>query len=100
MNNKEEQKNNATKKTKEENFDMDKFSQELANKIQEANKKNKKKNNGFGWFGRFNPLIIIITIVLIFLIGFTFFNQSETAQKTTLDVVLKGLKDNKYSQIL
>ncbi len=86
------------KKTLSPQEEMEKLSNEILNKIQSVQKKPNKKSKGF--VPRFNPLFLIIGVFLILLLALSFFNRSgNNAVNTTLDSIVRGVKDNRFSQV-
>lgn len=76
------------------------FSDEIINKLSNlpANTKKKPKSRSISF--KINPLIMIITVVLLVLLSFSVFGRVDTTQKVTLDELVKGIKGNRYSQLL
>ncbi len=97
MNNEKQQSKKKDSKKEIDSNDIDQLSSELAKKITQMNKKNKK--NIFTLWG-INPIILLATVILTFVVGFSLLNRESFLEETSIDVVVKGLKDNKYSQIL
>ncbi len=81
--------------------DMEKLSNEILNKIQSAQsgvQRPLKKTKGFTL--KVNPLILIIGIFVVLLLLLSFFTRSnDSAVNTTLDTIVRGVKDNRYSQV-
>lgn len=82
--------------------EMEKLSDEILSKIQSAQSNAKrplKKAKGFTL--KLNPLVLIIGVFVILLLLLGIFNRSsnESAVNTTLDSIVRGIKDNQYSQV-
>lgn len=90
-----------TKKTTPTKEDMEKLSNDIINKIQSVQsnpKRSTRRSKGFTL--KFNPLIIIISVFVVLLLLFSFFNRaSDNAVNTTLDSIVRGVKDNRFAQI-
>jgi len=81
--------------------EMEKLSNDILNKIQSVQsnpKKQPRKVKGFTL--KFNPLVLIISLFVILLLLFSFFNRSpDSAVNTTLDNLVRGVKDNRFARI-
>lgn len=92
---------NETKKTSPSKEDMEKLSNDIMNKIQSVQsnpKRSTRRSRGFTI--KFNPLIIIISVFVVLLLLFSFFNRaSDNSVNTTLDAIVRGVKDNRFAQI-
>jgi cell division protease FtsH len=92
---------NKDKKSLPTKEDMEKFSNEILNKIQSAQNSTKKKSNGPRSFVlKFNPLVLIISVLVILLLLFSIASRSsDSAVNTSLDNIIRGVKDNQYSRV-
>lgn len=78
--------------------EVDRISEEIINKLKSAQKKSRRPTGGN--ILRINPLIPIIAIFVLLLIGVSIFNRSDnSASLTTLDSVVRGIKDNRFWQV-
>lgn len=78
--------------------EVDRISEEIINKLKSAQKKGRRPSRSN--ILRINPLIPIIAIFVLLLIGVSIFNRSDnSASLTTLDSVVRGIKDNRFWQV-
>lgn len=99
MTKKQKQPQNTDKDLTQE--EIEKFSQELTQKLSQISTPNKKsKTNKRTLSIKVNPLIIIVTVILGIFVVFSLLNRQFFLDKTTLDNLIKGLNDNQYSQLL
>ncbi len=96
---KEKQTKNSEKDLTQE--EIEKFSQELTQKLSQINTPSKKtKNNKRTLSIKVNPFIIIVTVLLGIFVIFSLLNRQFFLDKTTLDNLIKGLNSNEFSQLL
>lgn len=90
------QENKQNKKEKE----LDDFSKQILDKIQSAQSTKPKQSRVRGFSIKFNPLVLIIGIFVLFLLFFSFFTrQNDQAVNTTLDNVVRGIKNNQFARV-
>lgn len=86
------------KKTPSQQEEMDKLSSEILSKIQSVQKRPNKKGKGFTL--KFNPLIVIILLFVLVLLSINLFSRTDNpAVSTTLDSIIRGIQDNRFSQV-
>ncbi len=82
----------ATKKQ-----DLEDFSTELIKRIG-SNPKAQKGTKSYIF--KVNPLIYLVTALVLFFVIFGLFNRDVFTNKTSLDKIVSGIKNNEYSQVL